>query len=59
MFASPDVAPCFEWGLLDGYEAPRFRIEEVFGTQGTSMTLEHDFGCGAIDFRGGYRNAGA
>jgi hypothetical protein len=59
MFASPDNAPCFEWGLLDGYAAPRFRIEEIFGTQGTSLTLEHDFGCGAIDFRGGFRNAGA
>ncbi len=58
-FASPEVAPVFEWGLLDGYEAPRFRIEDVFGTQGTSLTLEHDFGCGAIDWRGGYRNAGA
>lgn len=59
VFASPDVAPCFEYGLLEGYEAPRFRIEEIFGTQGTGLTLEHDFGCGAIDFRGGYRNAGA
>lgn len=59
VFASPDVAPCFEWGLLDGYEAPRFRMEEIFGTQGTGLTLEHDFGCGAIDYRGGYRNAGA
>jgi len=59
VFAAPADAPCFEWGLLQGYEAPRFRIEEVFGRQGTSMSLEHDFGCGAIDFRGGYRNAGA
>lgn len=59
VFASPDVAPCFEWGLLEGYEAPRFRIEDVFGVDGTSLTLQHDFGCGAIDFRGGYRNAGA
>jgi hypothetical protein len=59
VFADPDVAPVFEWGLLEGYEAPRFRIEDVFGTQGTSLTLEHDFGCGAIDWRGGYRNAGA
>ena len=59
VFASPDVAPCFEYGYLDGYEAPRFRIEDLFGIQGTAMTLEHDFGCGAIDFRGGYRNAGA
>lgn len=59
VFASPDVAPCFEYGYLDGYEAPRFRIEDLFGIQGTALTLEHDFGCGAIDFRGGYRNAGA
>lgn len=59
LFASPEIAPVFEWGLLDGYTAPRFRIEDVFGTQGTSLTLEHDFGCGAIDWRGGYRNAGA
>jgi hypothetical protein len=59
LFASPDIAPCFEYGYLDGYEAPRFRIEELFGIQGTSLTLEHDFGCGAIDWRGGFRNAGA
>jgi len=59
LFADPAVRACFEWGLLEGYDAPRFRIEEVFGRQGTSLSLEHDFGCGAIDFRGGYRNAGA
>lgn len=59
LFASPDDLPCFEWGLLEGYDAPRFRVEDIFGTQGTAMTLEHDFGCGAIDYRGGYRNAGA
>lgn len=59
VFADPSVAPCFEWGLLDGYSAPRFRMEEIFGVQGTQLSLEHDFGCGAIDFRGGFRNAGA
>lgn len=59
VFAAPSVAPCFEYGFLEGYEAPRFRIEEPFGVQGTMLSLEHDFGCGAIDFRGGYRNAGA
>jgi ATP-dependent protease ClpP protease subunit len=59
LFASPTDAPCFEWGLLEGYDAPRFRIEEVFGVQGTQLSLEHDFGCGAIDFRGGYKNVGA
>lgn len=59
LFADPSVAPCFEWGLLDGYTAPRFRMEEPFGRQGMSLSLEHDFGFGAIDYRGGYRNAGA
>lgn len=59
IFADTGAVPCFEWGLLDGYTAPRFRIEEVFGRQGTQMSLEHDFGCGAIDYRGGYKNAGA
>lgn len=59
VFASPDEAACFEWGLLEGYTAPRFRTDTPFGVQGVSMSLEHDFGCGAIDFRGGYKNPGA
>lgn len=59
VFASPSDVPCFEWGLLDGYTAPRFRMEDPFGAQGTKFSLEHDFGCGAIDFRGGYKNPGA
>lgn len=58
VFASPDEAACFEWGLLEGYTAPRFRTDTPFGVQGVSMSLEHDFGCGAIDFNGGYKNAG-
>lgn len=59
LFAAPDQAACFEWGLLEGYTAPRFRIDNPFGVQGTSMSLEHDFGCGGIDYRGGFKNAGA
>ena len=51
MFASPDELPCFEWGLLEGYTAPRFRMEDPFGVQGTKFSLEHDFGCGAIDMK--------
>jgi len=47
------------WGLLDGYQAPRLRIEDQFGQQGVKVQLEHDFGCAATDFRFGYRNTGA
>ncbi|MFC6709513.1 Mu-like prophage major head subunit gpT family protein [Paracoccus cavernae] len=52
-------APCWVYGFLDGQEAPRVRTEEPFGTQGFSMTVEHDFGFGAADYRGGFKNAGA
>ncbi|MCL4069007.1 ATP-dependent Clp protease proteolytic subunit [Pseudomonas sp. GX19020] len=51
-------APCWVHGFLEGAEAPRVRTEEPFGTQGFSMTVEHDFGLGAADFRGGYKNPG-
>jgi ATP-dependent protease ClpP protease subunit len=59
LFTDLSQAANFEWGLLDGYTAPRLRTENPFGTQGMSLSLEHDFGCGAIDWRAGYKNAGA
>lgn len=49
---------CFVHGFLDGASAPRFRTEDTFGTQGMAFTLEHDFGLGASDYRGGYKNPG-
>lgn len=51
--------PAWIYGYLEGAEAPRLRTEEPFGRQGFSMTLEHDFGMGAADFRGAYKNNGA
>ncbi len=61
MFADPTRAgaACFVYGYLNGMEQPRLRMDEPFGQQGMSVTLEHDFGYGAIDFRGTYRNPGA
>jgi hypothetical protein len=35
------------------------RIDEPFGMQGLKVSLEHDFGCGAVDYRGAWRNSGA
>lgn len=58
LFANPEEAPVYQWGLLDGYSAPRIRFDEPFGTQGVAMTVEHDFGVGAVDFRGAYKNPG-
>jgi hypothetical protein len=60
LFADPSSGISnYRWGYLEGYDAPRVRMDEPFGKQGFSMSVEHDFGCGPTDFRGGYKNAGA
>lgn len=61
LFADPARAggACFVYGFLDGAAAPRVRADEPFGQQGWAMTVEHDFGTGAADFRGTYKNPGA
>jgi ATP-dependent protease ClpP protease subunit/phage major head subunit gpT-like protein len=58
LFADPNVAPVMMYGYLAGEEGPRMRMDEPFGTQGVSYSVELDFGAGAIDYRGGYKNAG-
>ena len=61
LFADPNMpgGQCFVYGYLSGSEAPRLRTDEPFGVQGWAMTLTHDFGLGACDFRGTYKNLGA
>lgn len=59
LFSDPTAGSNYRWGYLEGYEAPRVRMDEPFGRQGFSMSVEHDFGCGATDYRFGYKNAGA
>lgn len=58
VFANPMDIPNFVYGFLDGAEGPRMRFEEPFGLQGIAMSVEHDFGCGATDYRGAYYNSG-
>ncbi len=61
LYADPNRpgGACFTYGYLNGAEAPRIRMDEPFGQQGLAMTVELDFGLGAIDFRGTYANPGA
>ncbi len=59
LLADPNQLPCFVHGFLNGSNGPRVRTYEPFGTQGVQISLEHDFACGAIDFRGAYKNPGA
>ena len=59
LLADPNALPVFMYGFLSGDAGPRVRMDEPFGRQGSAWTIERDFGCGAIDWRGGYKNAGA
>lgn len=59
LFADPAAVPSFMYGYLQGESGPRMRMDEPFGQQGIAYSVELDFGVGAIDFRGGYKNAGA
>jgi ATP-dependent protease ClpP protease subunit len=59
LFADPTATPCFMYGYLSGEAGPRMRMDEPFGQQGIAYTVELDFGCGATDNRGGWKNAGA
>src|SRR5258708_33111970 len=59
LFTDPARVPVFMYGFLNGANGPRTRTFEPFGVQGVKISLEHDFGCGAIDYRGAYLNAGS
>lgn len=59
LLADPTILANFAYGFLNGETGPRMRMDEPFGVQGMRFTVEHDFGCGAIDFRAGWKNAGA
>jgi hypothetical protein len=54
--ADPVRVPNFVYGFLAGSGGPRTRTYEPFGSQGVKVSLEHDFGCGAIDFRGMFKS---
>jgi hypothetical protein len=60
LFADPGLAPVYVYGYVNGQSAPMVRVHQyVPGTDGIAVELVHDFGVGAIDFRGGYFNPGA
>lgn len=59
LFADPQIAPVIEVVFLDGQTEPMLAMEEDFHTAGISYRVEYPHGVGVIDFRGGYKNAGA
>ncbi|MDQ0315510.1 prohead protease/major capsid protein fusion protein [Amorphus orientalis] len=59
VFAAPAAAPVVVYGYVGGSEGPQVRSERDFDTQAVKVAASLDFACGAIDFRGAYRNAGS
>ncbi len=59
VFADPNVAPVIEVSFLDGQESPQIQIEEGFDYDGVRWRIMHDYGVGAVDYRGAVTNAGA
>jgi ATP-dependent protease ClpP protease subunit len=59
LLTDPSVQAQFMHGFLAGDAGPRMRMDEPFGVQGVRFSIERDFGVGAIDWRGAWKNPGA
>ena len=59
LFAEPSAAAVFEYSDLEGYSGPQVQATELFTSLGTSYRVVWHVGAGAVDSRGGWKNAGA
>ncbi len=59
LFGDPADAQAFEVAFLDGVQEPFIDEEVEFMTDAMNMKVRLDYGVAAIDWRAGYRNAGA
>jgi ATP-dependent Clp endopeptidase proteolytic subunit ClpP len=59
LFAAPSIVPSFEVAFLDGNQTPFLESENGFTIDGVRWKVRLDYGVAAIDWRGGYKNAGA
>lgn len=58
VFADPAQLPVFEYAFLSGEEGPQVASQAMFNQLGMSFRVHEHFGCGVIDWRGSYLNAG-
>jgi len=59
LIADPAQAPCLIYGYVNGAEGPQILTERDFDSQAVKVRAGLDFACGAIDWKGLYKNSGA
>lgn len=59
VFADPAQVPVLEYSYLSSAPGPQMSSREGFDVLGTEFRVVLDFGAGAVDWRGAYRDAGA
>ncbi len=58
MFADPAMLPVFEYAYLSSAQGPQLSSRDGWEVLGREFRVTLDFGCGAVEHRGAYRNAG-